>query len=446
MFSNDSVVWSEGMFLQPQHFQQQQRYLQGQLVQGLQAVQANVWGFTALKLDPAQLLLGRIHLLECAGVLPDGTLFNLDSQALARASFVVPEGARGLDVVLALPMTGVSHIDVERDPGPDSLSRYHLLEANVRDNTADDAAEATVQLARLNLRLARRQDVAQSHVYLDVARVLERSSGGQLSLDETFIAPVLNWRSAPRLVAFVDDFLGRVRQRGYMLATNMGVPGLGGIAEVHHFLMLQTINRAETLLAHLASYPGLHPEALYRELVALAGELAIFSETSKRPKSYPVYRHDRLADSFDPVMTDLAHILSAQAGTDVVPLVLNDREHGIRFAAVLDSSLYGSARFVLAVRAQVPDDELRKVFPTCLKIGPTERVADLVDLQLPGINVCVLPAAPRELPYYAGFSYFELQSDNPLWQELRSSAGFGLHLAGDFPGLQLAFWAIKEPQ
>ncbi|MGX1126817.1 type VI secretion system baseplate subunit TssK [Pseudomonas sp. HLS-6 TE3448] len=446
MLSNDGVVWSEGMFLQPQHFQQQQRHVQAQLVQGLQAVQANVWGFSALKLDPAQLLLGRIQLLECAGVLPDGTLFSLDSQGLAQAGFVVPEGARGLDVVLALPRAGAAHIDVEHAPAADSLSRYHRLEATVQDSTAEGAAEATLQLARLNLRLARRQDVEQSHVYLDVARVLERSSGGQVSLDEAFIAPVLNWRLAPRLAAFVDDFLGRVRQRGYMLATNMGVPGLGGIAEVHHFLMLQTINRAEPMLAHLASYPGLHPEVLFRELVALAGELAIFSETSKRPKSYPVYRHDRLADSFDPVMIDLAHILSAQAGTDVVPLALNEREHGIRVAAVLDTSLYGSARFVLAVRAQVPDDELRKVFPTCLKVGPSERVADLVDLQLPGINVCVLPAAPRELPYYAGFSYFELQRDNPLWQALGSSAGFGLHVAGDFPGLQLAFWAIKEPQ
>ena len=125
---------------------------------------------------------------------------------------------------------------------------------------------------------------------------------------------------------------------------------------------------------------------------------------------------------------------------------MHEREHGIRFAAVLDSSLYASARFVLAVRAQVPDDELRKVFPTRLKIGPAERVADLVDLQLPGLGVSVLPAAPRELPYYAGFSYFELQSDHPLWQELNTGAGFGLHLAGDFPGLQLAFWAIKDPQ
>ncbi|WP_028944762.1 type VI secretion system baseplate subunit TssK [Pseudomonas vranovensis] len=446
MFSNDKVVWSEGMFLQPQHFQQLQRHSKAQLIQAVHAIHPDAWGFTALKIDPAQLLMGRITLIECSGILPDGTLFDLDSQALARASFVVPEGARELEVVLALPMTTVSCTEVEREPGANSLARYRLVEAVVPDCNAEGSEHATLQVARLNLRLARQQDVAPTHAYLGAVRVLERSPSGEVRLDEGFIAPVLNWRLAHPLAVFVDEFLGRVKQRGYMLATNMGVPGLGGVAEVQHFLMLQTVNRAESVLSHLASYPQLHPEQLYRELVGIAGELAIFSEADKRPKGYPAYRHDRLADTFEPVMQGLAYTLSAQAGTDVVPLVLNDREHGIRFAAVHDSGLYATARFVLAVRAQIPDDELRKTFPSCLKIGPGERVADLVDLQLPGLDVCVLPAAPRELPYYAGFSYFELQNDHPLWQALKAGAGFGLHVAGDFPGLQLAFWAIKEPQ
>lgn len=446
MINKDKVVWLEGMFLQPQHFQQQQRYQQEQLAQGLQAVLANAWGFTALKLDTMQLAMGRVSLLECAGIMPDGTLFELDDQVLARTTFIVPEGSRELDLVLALPREGASNIEVEHEPGPSSLSRNYLIEADVTDNCTDGCGETTLQLARLNLHLAHQQDVERTHVYLGVARVLERSPNGQVSLDENFIAPVLRWHVATQLAAFVDDVLGKIKQRGYLLATNMGMPGLGGVTEVQHFLMLQTINRAESVLSHLMSYPSLHPEIMYRELLGLAGELAVFSETDKRPKTYPVYRHDRLAESFAPILKDLAYTLSAEAGTDVVPLPLNDREHGIRFAAVLDSGLYTTARFVLAVRAEVPDDELRKRFPTGLKIGPAERVADLVELQLPGLNVSVLPAAPRELPYYAGFSYFELQNDHPLWQELKASKGFGMHVAGDFPGLKLAFWAIKGVQ
>ncbi|MNJ16596.1 hypothetical protein D3C77_108600 [compost metagenome] len=446
MFNDDRVVWSEGMFLQPQHFQQQQRYVRGQHIQGLKALLANSWGFTAFRIDAAQLAMGRIKLLECAGILPDGTLFDVDAQALADIGFVVPEGARELDIVLALPAVDASRREVEPAPGAGSLVRYHLFEAITADNTVESSEDATLQLGRLNLQLALHADVARTHEYLGVARVLERSPNGQVKLDAAYIPPVLNWQLAPPLTGAVDDLLGRIRQRGFMLAKQMGTPGLGGVAEVQHFLMLQSINRAEALLAHLTRYPGSHPEALLRELLGLAGELAIFADTGKRVKTYAVYRHERLAESFAELIEDLLHCVSEHAAADVVPLLLKDREHGIRFAAVHDNALYGMARFVLGVRAQIPDEELRAVFPVRLKIGPAEQVGDLVDLQLPGLNISVLPAAPRELPFYAGFTYFEVNTDSPLWQVLKASSGFGLHVAGDLPGLQLSFWAIKEGQ
>ncbi|MBL4981615.1 type VI secretion system baseplate subunit TssK [Pseudomonas fluorescens] len=446
MINQPKVVWSEGMFLQPQHFQQHERYIQAQLVQALRALQVDAWGFTALKIDKGQLALGSIVLTECAGVLPDGSFFVLGDDELALLRYTVVEGERDQPVVLALALQRRHGVDTETAPSADSLARYRVVEACVPDSNVQGSEVATLQLGQLNMKLAREQDVVVSHVFLPVARVLERSPGGQVLLDEEFIAPVMAWRRSPKLAEFVDDIIGRVRQRAFTLAANLGVQGLGGVSEVQDFLMLQTLNRAQPLLVQLASREGLHPEQLYRSLVTLAGDLAIFVEENKRPKQYPIYRHDQLADCFTPVIQDLRHALSAEAGSDVVPLALSDRELGVRFASVPDSQLYRSARFVLAVRAQLPDDELRKRFPHNLKIGPIECMRDLVDLQLPGLKVHVLPAAPRELPYYAGFSYFELESEHPLWAGLSSSAGFGLHLAGDFPGLQLAFWAIKAGQ
>lgn len=55
-----------------------------------------------------------------------------------------------------------------------------------------------------------------------------------------------------------------------------------------------------------------------------------------------------------------------------------------------------------------------------------------------------LPVAPRHLPFHAGFSYFELDRHDPAWQSLHSASGFGLHIAGDFPELELQLWAIRS--
>jgi type VI secretion system protein ImpJ len=73
-----------------------------------------------------------------------------------------------------------------------------------------------------------------------------------------------------------------------------------------------------------------------------------------------------------------------------------------------------------------------------------EKIRDLVNLQLPGIGLRPLPVAPRQLPFLAGYTYFELDRGSEYWQQLINSAGFAMHVAGNFPGLQMRFWAIRK--
>ena len=65
-------------------------------------------------------------------------------------------------------------------------------------------------------------------------------------------------------------------------------------------------------------------------------------------------------------------------------------------------------------------------------------------LQLPGVPVHAVPVAPRQIPYHAGFAYFELDQTDALWEQLQNSGGVGMHIAGEFPGLALEFWAIRS--
>jgi type VI secretion system protein ImpJ len=64
--------------------------------------------------------------------------------------------------------------------------------------------------------------------------------------------------------------------------------------------------------------------------------------------------------------------------------------------------------------------------------------------QLPGIPVRALPVAPRQIPYDAGSVYFELDSSSNHWPDLKASGGFAIHVAGEFPGMEMDFWAIRR--
>ncbi len=78
------------------------------------------------------------------------------------------------------------------------------------------------------------------------------------------------------------------------------------------------------------------------------------------------------------------------------------------------------------------------------KVVALESLNEAVPLQLPGIPLLALPVAPRDLPFHAGFTYFELERRGPAWSDMKTSTGFGIHVAGEFPGLELQFWAIRS--
>src|SRR6202012_1815054 len=59
------------------------------------------------------------------------------------------------------------------------------------------------------------------------------------------------------------------------------------------------------------------------------------------------------------------------------------------------------------------------------------------------IAVEPLPMAPPRMPYYAGDTYFQLDRSGDLWKQLNVTKAIALHIAGDFPGLQLKPWALK---
>ena len=91
----------------------------------------------------------------------------------------------------------------------------------------------------------------------------------------------------------------------------------------------------------------------------------------------------------------------------------------------------------------IPTEQLRRLFPAQVKIGAVEHIRDLVNVLLPGIAVRPLPVAPRQIPFYAAATYFELDRNSPHWQQMQNSGGFAIHVSGDFPNLRLELWAIR---
>ena len=441
---SSKVVWSEGMFLRPQHFQQQERFFEFVAHARALAMEGFFWGFRELRLDADALALGRIAIASAQGILPDGTPFHVPAHGSAPEPLDVATTDKDQLVYLSIPLARQQAEAVTFEDDARSLARYRVREAEVPDVNSVGGEPALVQLGEMRLRILRQSEMTDASIGLKLARVVERRPDNQVVLDRAFIPPILASGLHDVLGNFVRELLGLLHQRGEALAARLSHPGKGGISEVGDFLMLELVNRWEPVVRHWSTVPTLHPERLFAGMLQLAGDLCTHTRPNRRPGNYPDYDHDNLSACFQPLMADLRTSLSMVLEQGVIPIELQDRSHGVRVAIMPSADLVRTAAFVLAVSAAVPPEVVRARFPAQVKIGPVEKLRDLVNLHLPGVGLRPLPVAPRQLPYNAGYNYFELDTTHELWKQLDRSGGMGMHIAGEFPELALEFWAIRR--
>ena len=438
------VVWSSGMFLQPHHFQQETRYLERLVDARARCVSPFAWGFSELQLDEGLLALGKIGISHAAGMLPDGTPFSMPQLDPLPLPLAVPDDVKSELIYLALPVQreGLNEFDYGTADA-DGLSRFQAAQEDVRDNTSASDEPATIQTGRLRLRLVRAKEAGDAYALLGLAMVADRRSDGQVVLDRNYVAPQVTLDATRQLSGNVALLHGLIRQRAQALAGRMGQLS-HGVSELADFLMLQTLNRNEPVFSQHTATPNAHPRELHRDCLRLAGDLATLASTSRRPPDFPPYRHDDLRGCTTPVFDALRSMLSTVLEQNALQIDLVDRKNGYRTAVVNDLGLLASASFVLAINAQMPGEQLRQRFTAQTKIAPPGKIRDLVERALPGISLQALPVAPRQLPFHAGFFYFELDRGDDLWKHLAKDGNFAMHIAGDFPGLELELWAIRR--
>ncbi|MCD9027874.1 type VI secretion system baseplate subunit TssK [Luteimonas sp. BDR2-5] len=444
MTQNNKIVWSEGLFLRPQHMQQHERYLERCIELRAGSLRGQGWGFTELELEPDLLAVGRIGLRRARGVFPDGTPFSMPDDDPLPPPFEVDAGCRDVVVHLTLPLRSAARPDSAWPDAPaDRLVRFHVRETEAVDVSGSVEGSVVLEVGGLATRLLPDSRPSEGLVCMPLVRVVECRADNRVVLDDAFIPTTLDTRAAPRLATFLVELLGLLHQRGEALAGRVAATDRGGAAEIADFLLLQAVNRWQPLVAHWAEAATPHPEALFRALASLAGELATFTAPGKRPPAFPPYRHEDQRAAFEPVVASLRGSLSAVLEQTAVAIPIQQRKYGVWVAVAGDATLFDNAAFVLAARADQPAEALRRQLPAVAKIGPVEKIRDLVNLQLPGVGLAPMPVAPRQIPYHAGHVYFELDRQAPLWRELRGAGGVALHFGNDTPGLELQLWAIR---
>jgi type VI secretion system ImpJ/VasE family protein len=443
MAGKNRVAWREGMFLRPQHFQAQDRFIETQLRARVDGVRPWPWGFIDVVVDEDLASLGKFGVSQASGVMPDGTPFSIPEDLPPPEPLDMPADARDAIVYLTLPAQQVGAVEFREAESNALEARFLVDERDVADAFSDDRTTEPVEFGRPNLRFGVTRDQTYGRVTLGIARVREVQHK-RLMFDDRYIPPSLSIDASRRLKGGLTDIVGRAEQRAEELALRAVEATDGGAETFASFLLLQALNRWLPMLQHLEGLPSVHAERLFETLVGLSGELATLIRAERKPPPLPRYDHENPQACFDPVFDLLQSMLAAVFERSAVQMPLENAGPGAYVSKIVDHNLYKTGYFYLAVAAAAPVEEIRGLFPQVAKLGPVQKMRQIVDSALPGVPLRHTPTPPPQLRVLPGFVYFELDRGVPDWAEFQSAPALGLHIAGDWPQLKLELWCVKR--
>ena len=442
---DSKVLWTEGLFLQPHHFQQADRHAESMRAGLARRLVPYAWGVSDLEIDEEILKVGQFAVKSCSGLMPDGTVFRVPGGEDHPPALDVPANTKDCVVYLSIPQRRQGALEIDASGVELSAARLRASEVEVTDTMGTGRKPVTLAVGKLRLQFALAMDDLADRLVIPIARIVEMRPDQEVILDKAFVPSCLDLRAAAPLGGFLRELDGLLAHRMAALAGRLTQGASAkGTAEIQDFLLLMAINRMVPVVRHMAGIENLHPAAFYRECVAMAGELATFMAPEKHPPEFPPYQHQDLTGTFVPVIRVLRKYLSAVLEQTAVSIPLDPRKYGISVGVIADRKLIGTSCFVLAVSADIPADNLRRHFAGQAKIGPVEEIRQLVNSALPGIALRPLPVAPRQIPYLANVVYFELAADSPYWGKMTTSGGIAVHVSGDYPGLKMELWAIRQ--
>ena len=440
---DNRIVWREGLFIRPQHFQQNDRYYAYELMKRTSSSGSNKWGFFDLEIDQDLLGSGKVVIKRASGILKDGTLFNIDSKDNILALDINSDDYNK-NIYLALPILISNSDDVHFEDQENILTRFRSKSVSeISNSNSGENSVSDILIAKHNFKLLREEEANESYIKIKVSSIVSLSSSGLVTLDNSYIPTYLHLNKMSDLRSKIDELMSMLSYRSEKLAEKISNSSLQA-SELGNFLMLQLINKSESHLHFLMDQDKIHPQDLFLALSSLASELAIFMKKEKKLRSPFVYVHEELGLSFGSIIEELKYMLSMVLEQNSITLNIEKRKYGISVAQIKDKEILYNSSFILTVTADAKEEEIKKSLMTNLKMGSIENIRNLVNYHLKGFKIKALPTPPREIPYRVNHLYFEIELETKDKEELAKSGGFAFHMSSELSNLEYALWAIRS--
>ena len=442
-------IWTEGLFMTPQHLQQTDQYHEVLLHARMHAVTKFDWGISDIQFDERSLTSGQLKVVKCHGVFPDGTSFLIGDQGEDEVEARPIEGnfpaaLDVLDVFLAIPNLRDNQANTALDPakaGP--AVRYVAQQATMPDmNTGRN--EQSINWARSNMRLLFGTEPRDAFHTVRIAQ-LHRDKTGAIVLKENFVASILRIGTSKWIMQNLRTVLGAMVGKQKALAEGRRMRSAASVdfqaSDASKFWMLHTMNSFIPLVSHLVDHGDTHPEDLYIVLGSIIGELCTFSPDGD-PTDLPKFNYLELGEVLEPMFDRARRMIQEVMAENYIIIPLEKRDDGMYLGKFEDPTVPRKYEFFMECRGS-DEATLREKLPKLLKVASWKEVGYILNAAIPGVTCAVEYRPPGAIPVKPGLVYLRVDMSGDYWNDVLSSGTIAIYQPIDPQKVNIRLIGVK---
>ncbi|WP_437284398.1 type VI secretion system baseplate subunit TssK [Sorangium sp. So ce406] len=427
-------VWTEGLFMTPQHLQQSDLYHETLVHARLHAVVGYDWGITSAQFDERALSAGQFKVVKCHGVFPDGTPFFIgdrgEDQVEARPiEGVFPAALESLDVFLGIPNLRETAANISLDPAKAGPAQRFVASQTTVADVNSGRNDTSVTWARANLRLIFGTEPRDAYQTVRIAQLV-RDRAGAIVLRKSFIPSVLRINTSDHIMSGLRRVLSALVGKQKSLVEGRRMRTAASVdfqaSDITKFWLLHTVNSYIPIVSHLVDHGAAHPEQCYVVLGSLIGELCTFSAADSDPTTIPKFNYLELEGVFDPMFDRAVTLISGLVTDQFVIVPLEKREDGMYLGRFEDPKLPRNHEMFLEAKG-ADEGTLRERLPRLLKIGSWTQIGHILHSATPGVRVAIEYRPPGAIPVKPGLVYLRVDQAGDYWNDILGSGTIAIY-------------------
>ncbi|MBS0358662.1 MAG: type VI secretion system baseplate subunit TssK [Proteobacteria bacterium] len=444
MKSLEKIVWTEGLILSPQHFQQWDLMHEMKQQQQFTCLHPLRWGIVELIIDEAALLNGKFRIVRCYAIYPCSSFLKFDAENGSELSIDLSDEKQSpIEIFVCIPdnrkVSGISGY-----PDLNEWGRWQAEYREVGDEYQCDQKREVLFGRQKSFLLTNSQ--SRDHVLSLKIGEVRCNSQGQYQYIKEYIPPSLRIASSSVLVEFLQEFLERIQTTIQMFhgfqshRANRLKPEYDDVVKM--ILLKILLTRWQTL-NHLSQCLESTPMDLYRELLLLCTELNSITQKNDLMKA-SCYRHDQLRQIFQALKVDLQHQLQAIVPKNNIVLQLKKMSDTLYCVKNIPPEYLNQRVCFLAVKVASDNFLWVEHFLRQTKVSAYSVIDTLISSALPGVSLqhCIHP--PRPLPIKMGYEYFYLQPQGDFWRQIKVEGHLAVFVAKEFSTAEFELITVEE--